>query len=105
MLAAHVRNHVARPPARRAETSIAGGAGEQEGRVPWRGLFAGKSRKRIERISEIGMAVDRVRLLASVPLCLLALALALLAFDSSTPTSQGTTLSAAPTVLPFLSSF
>ena len=48
---------------------------------------------------------DRVRLLASVPLCLLALALALLAFDSSTPTSQGTTLSAAPTVLPFLSSF
>ena len=65
-------------------------------------LFAGKS---IERISEIGMAVDRVRLLASVPLCLLALTLALLAFDSSTPTSQGTTLSAAPTVLPFLSSF
>ena len=51
------------------------------------------------------MAVDRVRLLASVPLCLLALTLALLAFDSSTPTSQGTTLSAAPTVLPFLSSF
>ena len=54
---------------------------------------------------EIGMAVDRVRLLATVPLCLLALALALLAFDSSTPTSQGTTLSAAPAVLPFLSSF
>ena len=102
MLAAHVRNHVARPPARRAETSIAGGAGEQDGRAPWRGLFAGKS---IERIRNRDMAVDRVRLLASVPLCLLALALALLAFDSSTPTSQGTTLSAAPTVLPFLSSF
>ena len=102
MLAAHVRNHVARPPARRAETSIAGGAGEQGGRVAQRGLFCGKEHREDFRNR---MAVDRVRLLASVPLCLLALALALLAFDSSTPTSQGTTLSAAPTVLPFLSSF
>ena len=105
MLAAHVRNHVARPPARRAETSIAGGAGEQDGRVPVSGDSLRERAERGSRVSEIGMAVDRVRLLASVPLCLLALALALLAFDSSTPTSQGTTLSAAPAVLPFLSSF